>query len=69
MAEQLGRAFEAQAFLTLAIAETPDRADLTRALERLMQGGLRAAPPGQSLADAVAYELASDRAAARAPSR
>jgi enediyne biosynthesis protein E4 len=69
MAEQLGRAFEAQAFLTLAIAENPDRADLTRALERLMQGGLRAAPPGQSLADAVAYELASDRAAARAPSR
>jgi enediyne biosynthesis protein E4 len=69
MAEQLGRTFEAQAFLTLAIAENPDRADLSRALGRLMQGRVRAAQSGQSLADAVTYELANDRATAKAPSR
>ena len=32
LAEQLGRAFEARAFLTLAIAENPDREDLPREL-------------------------------------
>jgi enediyne biosynthesis protein E4 len=69
LAEQLGCAFEAQAFLTLAIAENPDRADLPRAVKRLMQGGVGAAHPAQSLADAVTNELADNRATARPPSR
>ena len=69
MAEQLGRAFEAQAFLTLAIAENPDRADLPRVLAQSMQDGVTAAQPGQSLADAVTYELASDRATTKVSQR
>jgi enediyne biosynthesis protein E4 len=35
IAERLGRTFEARAFLTLAVAEGPDRPDLRRALARL----------------------------------
>jgi tetratricopeptide (TPR) repeat protein len=35
LAKQLGRKFEARAFLTIAIAEDPDRADLKRELARL----------------------------------
>ena len=35
IAERLGRNFEARVFLTLAIAEDPDRIDLRRKLERL----------------------------------
>jgi tetratricopeptide (TPR) repeat protein len=35
LAEQLGRRFEARAFLTLAISEEPDRKDLRHDLERL----------------------------------
>jgi tetratricopeptide (TPR) repeat protein len=37
LAEQLGRRFEARAFLTLAISEDPDREDLRHDLERLSQ--------------------------------
>jgi tetratricopeptide (TPR) repeat protein len=37
LAEQLGRRFEARAFLPLAISEDPDRAELRRDLERLSQ--------------------------------
>ena len=37
LAEQLGREFEARAFLTLAVAENPDREDLRRELGRLIQ--------------------------------
>lgn len=35
IAERLGRTFEAHVFLSLAVAEDPDRPDLRRALERL----------------------------------
>jgi thioredoxin-like negative regulator of GroEL len=35
LAEQLGRRFEAKAFLTIALASTPDRADIRRDLVRL----------------------------------
>ena len=35
LAEQLGRRFEAKAFLTIALASTPDRADIQRDLVRL----------------------------------
>ena len=38
IAQQLGRTFEARVFLSLAIAEDPDRLDLRETLERLSQG-------------------------------
>ena len=41
LAETLGRAFEAQAFLTLAIAENPDREDLRRLLAKFAAGRRR----------------------------
>ena len=44
LAEQLGRVFEARAFLTLAISEDPDREDLRRHLERLTPGSAEGAP-------------------------
>jgi tetratricopeptide (TPR) repeat protein len=59
LAEKLGRTFEALAFLTLAVAENPERADLRRDLERLTRSRSPAAPPAQTLAQAVASELAS----------
>jgi tetratricopeptide (TPR) repeat protein len=37
IAEQLGRRFEARAFLTIALGASPDRADLRRDLARLAQ--------------------------------
>jgi enediyne biosynthesis protein E4 len=37
LADQLGRGFEARAFLTLAISEEPEREDLQRELSRLSQ--------------------------------
>ena len=46
LAEQLGRRFEARAFLTLAISEDPDRDDLRRDLQRLDSGPERS--PGVS---------------------
>jgi tetratricopeptide (TPR) repeat protein len=41
LAEQLGRRFEAKAFLTIALASTPDRADIRRDLVRLAQSTIR----------------------------
>ncbi len=52
LAEQLGRVFEARAFLTLATSEDPDRADLRRHLERLTPGPRTEPEPGQTLAQA-----------------
>jgi thioredoxin-like negative regulator of GroEL len=54
IAEQLGRTFEAQVFLTLAIAEDPERADLRIALRRLSQRPARSAWRGRTLAQAIA---------------
>jgi tetratricopeptide (TPR) repeat protein len=59
LAEKLGRTFEARAFLTLAVGENPDRADLQQDLERLIRSASPAAPPTATLAQAVANELAS----------
>jgi enediyne biosynthesis protein E4 len=59
LAEKLGRTFEARAFLTLAVAENPDRADLPQVLERLIRSRAPGAPPAETLAQAVANELAS----------
>jgi predicted Zn-dependent protease len=64
IAERLGRLFEARAFLTVAVAADPDRADLRAELDRLSRPDRRrdAAPagPGRSLADALGPELAAD---------
>jgi tetratricopeptide (TPR) repeat protein len=54
IAGRLGRTFEARAFLTLAIAEDPDRTDLRRELERSDREAAVATPRGKTLADLVA---------------
>jgi enediyne biosynthesis protein E4 len=59
LAEKLGRTFEARALLALAVAENPDQADLQQALERLIRSRSPGAPPADTLAQAVANELAS----------
>jgi enediyne biosynthesis protein E4 len=60
LAEQLGRVFEARAFLTLAISEDPDRADLRRHLERLTPGPRTEPEPGQTLAQLLADQVSPD---------
>jgi tetratricopeptide (TPR) repeat protein len=57
LAEQLGRTFEARAFLALAILEDPERDDLRRDLARLSQGPLPVTGRRQTLADVLAREL------------
>jgi hypothetical protein len=59
LAEKLGRTFEARALLALAVAENPDQADLQQAPERLIRSRSPGAPPADTLAQAVANELAS----------
>jgi predicted Zn-dependent protease len=56
LAERLGRRFEAGAFLTVAIANDPDRDDLRRDLDRLERRARRLGRPGETLADALAAE-------------
>jgi tetratricopeptide (TPR) repeat protein len=53
IAEQLGRTFEARIFLTLAISEDPERADLRRNLRRLSQSSRVAMHPGKTLAEVI----------------
>jgi tetratricopeptide (TPR) repeat protein len=60
LAEQLGRGFEARAFLTLAISEDPDREDLRRNLQRVTPGPRSAPEPGQTLARVLADEISTD---------
>jgi enediyne biosynthesis protein E4 len=60
LAEQLGRVFEARVFLTLAISEDPDRADLRHNLGRLSQSSATVARRGQTLAEALAHEQDND---------
>jgi enediyne biosynthesis protein E4 len=69
LAEQLGRWFEARAFLTLAIPADPKREDLSRDLARFSQGCLAVADPRQTLAEAVTHELGNDRVDGEKPSR
>jgi hypothetical protein len=59
LAAKLGRTFEARALLALAVAENPDQADLQQALDRLIRSRSPGAPPADTLAQAVANELAS----------
>jgi predicted Zn-dependent protease len=61
IAEKLGRTFEARIFLTLAIAEDPQRPELRRALARLNQMPAIVAQHGESLAQLVARGPARDR--------
>ena len=61
LAEQLGRPFEAEAFLTLAVAADPDRPDLRNDLARLSRSNRdwrrSLDAPGLTLARAVAAVL------------
>jgi tetratricopeptide (TPR) repeat protein len=66
LAEQLGRRFEARAFLTVAIAADPDRDDLRRDRQRLDRLDRSRDEPGRTLAEALAAEL--DGAGGSAPS-
>ncbi len=54
IAERLGRIFEARVFLTLAIAEDPDRSDLRRALGQLDRQPAVDTSRGKTLADLIA---------------
>jgi hypothetical protein len=56
LAEQLGRRFEARAYLTLAIAADPDREDLRRHLTRLDESTTLLFQDARTLADVVARE-------------
>jgi len=54
LAERLGRRFEARAFMTLAVAIDPDRADLRHNLAELDRHDRISAEPGRTLAAALA---------------
>jgi enediyne biosynthesis protein E4 len=69
IAEQLGRDFEARAFLTLAISEDPEREDLRRELRRLGQVRPPTSAGRQPVAGALAHEPADNREDDGAPSR
>jgi tetratricopeptide (TPR) repeat protein len=56
LAEQLGRTFEARVFLTLAIAEHPDRPELRHDLTRLASSPTAVAHDGRTLAEVVGLE-------------
>jgi tetratricopeptide (TPR) repeat protein len=57
LAEQLGRRFEAKAFLTVATAAAPDRHDLRRDLARLKQRTPILDEAGRTLAEVIAAGL------------
>ncbi len=57
LAEQLGRRFEARAFLTVATAAAPDRHDLRRDLARLRRTDRIIDPTGRTLADVIGAGL------------
>jgi tetratricopeptide (TPR) repeat protein len=60
LGEQLGRWFEARVFLTVALDEEPDRADLRSCLDRLSRRAENGAGPGRSLAEVLASELGAE---------
>ncbi len=61
IAEQLGRPFQARAFLTVAVAADPDRAERCAELDRLIRSDRERSPaaiePGRTLAQVLAREL------------
>src|SRR5262249_54841803 len=60
LAGQLGRAFEARVYLTVAISEDPEREDLRHELGRMSQRSETVAERGQTLAEVVAHELGEE---------
>lgn len=60
IATQLGRTFEARAFLTMEISEDPERADLRRDLLQLPRPSAPLLSHAQNLAEVVAHELARE---------
>jgi enediyne biosynthesis protein E4 len=62
LAEQLGQWFEAKAFLTLAVAVEPERADLRRDLARILRRNDAIVASWRTLAQLLAAEL-DDRSA------
>jgi enediyne biosynthesis protein E4 len=67
LAGQLGRTFQARAFLTLAVAEDPDREGPRRDLARSSYGGPPAAGRRQTLADVLTDALGDDPTTAAKP--
>jgi predicted Zn-dependent protease len=65
IAEQLGRTFEAQVFLTLAIADAPERVDLRDVRARLSQTRAGSSPREEPLAELIAREHGSGPASTR----
>jgi enediyne biosynthesis protein E4 len=59
LAARLGRWFEARVYLTIAALANPTRGDRRAELARLKQRQVVNAPPGTSLADVLAPELAA----------
>jgi tetratricopeptide (TPR) repeat protein len=59
LAERLGQSFEAEAFLTVAVAADPDRADLRRDLAGL-QRRIHVVAPGRTLAQLLAAEFPAE---------
>jgi thioredoxin-like negative regulator of GroEL len=55
LAERLGREFEARGFLTLAIADDPNREDLRHDLEQLRQSPATVAERGQTVPEVLAH--------------
>jgi enediyne biosynthesis protein E4 len=60
LAEQLGRVFEARLFLSAAIEEEPDRADLRSNFARLSNRAETVTGQGRTLAEVLASELGDD---------
>ena len=56
LAEQLGREFEARAFLVISIADEPGRDDLRRDLRGPSQAPAASAGLGQTLAEVIDVE-------------
>jgi tetratricopeptide (TPR) repeat protein len=69
IAEQLGRNFEARAFLTVAVSEDSEREDLRRELRRLGQVRPPTSNGRQPLAGALAHEPAKNRVDRGTPPR
>jgi hypothetical protein len=70
LAEQLGREFEARAFLTVAVSEDPQREELRQELGRVKsQSPATIAERRRTLADVLAHELGNERKVDVIPSR
>ena len=61
LAEQLGRRFEAKAFLTIALAAAPDRADIRGDLARVVRGAEPPSGSTRTLDDLLAPQLKEDQ--------